>query len=96
MKLTDLNPTFVSGSGGVRKGIGIIFDCPCGKCGTLCGVEFRNPIDGGPLYDPARNAHWQRTGETFESLTLTPSIHRSGAGGCGWHGYITNGEVLTV
>jgi hypothetical protein len=38
---------------------------------------------------------WTRTGEDFETLTLTPSIHSDPAkGGCGWHGFITNGEVL--
>lgn len=94
MKLTDLNPHFISA--GERKGIGMLFDCPCGKCGELCGIEFHNPIDGGPSHDPMRHAHWHRTGETFETLTLTPSIHRSGPGGCGWHGFITNGEVMSV
>ncbi len=34
---------------------------------------------------------WQRTGETFETLTLSPSVDASRAG-C-WHGFITNGEV---
>ena len=37
---------------------------------------------------------WQRTGDTFETLTLHPSILRSPQkGGCGWHGWVTNGEV---
>ncbi len=35
--------------------------------------------------------HWQRTGDTFETLTLTPSIDASRAGH--WHGFITDGEV---
>jgi hypothetical protein len=35
---------------------------------------------------------WQRTGETFETLSLHPSIDASPAGH--WHGYITNGEAV--
>jgi len=35
---------------------------------------------------------WQRTGETFEDMTLSPSIDASNSGH--WHGHITNGEVL--
>lgn len=35
--------------------------------------------------------HWQRSGDTFETLTLSPSIDASRAGH--WHGFITNGEV---
>lgn len=34
---------------------------------------------------------WQRSGETFESLTLTPSVDASASGH--WHGFITAGEV---
>lgn len=82
-----------------RRGIGLAFDCPCGKCDpeTLwCFVGFANPIDGGPPHDPSRPT-WQRTGETFENMTLTPSIFRNPAkGGCGWHGYITNGQITTA
>jgi hypothetical protein len=34
---------------------------------------------------------WQRAGETFETLTLSPSVDASAAG-C-WHGFVTNGEA---
>ena len=103
MKLIDLNPRWV-GAGGegisdkdgnpvpARHGVGLGFDCPCG-CKIRGYVDFANPLDGGP---PLRDAHhqWQRTGEDFATLTLTPSILRSREkGGCGWHGFITNGEV---
>jgi hypothetical protein len=50
------------------------------------------------LWGPERGAdivppgiHWQRTGETFETLTLMPSVDASRAGH--WHGFITNGQV---
>lgn len=98
-KLVDLNPAFyMAGGEGVtdkdgnpipeRHGIGIVFDCPCG-CSEIVGLPFRNPLDGGPVHSP-NQASWQRTGDTFETLTLTPSILRMG--GCGWHGFLTNGE----
>ncbi len=35
---------------------------------------------------------WKRTGETFETLTLSPSVDASASGH--WHGHITNGEVI--
>lgn len=83
----------------VRYGVGVCFDCPCGDHdeGHRCYVPFSNPLDGGPALDRHGwngSGGWQRTGETVETLTLTPSILRSRAtGGCGWHGFITNGEV---
>lgn len=106
MKLTDLHPKFM-GAGGAnisnadgtpateRHGVGVLFDCPCG-CDSPCYVPFANPLDGGAALTP-EHPIWQRTGDTFETLTLTPSILRSKErGGCGWHGFITNGEALTV
>lgn len=109
--LLELNPTWLdagpentlakaAGYADGRRGIGLIFDCPCG-CGTLetgqgLVIPFANPMDGGPTHEPAQ-ASWERTGETFATLTLRPSILRSKArGGCGWHGYVTNGQVETL
>ena len=34
---------------------------------------------------------WKRTGENFETLTLTPSVDASAEGH--WHGFITNGNI---
>lgn len=98
MRLVDLDPMFLDGHSGGRAGVGIEFSCPCGKCGIDCYIPFENPLDGGPPYDKRPNLpHWKRTGDTFETLTLSPSILRSVAkGGCGWHGWIRNGEVLTA
>lgn len=106
MRLTDLNPVFLStgGSGVTRsdtgepipetKGVGVVFDCPCGNHDEehRCYVPFANPIGPGP-HENERG--WRRTGDTFDTLTLTPSILRY-RGLCDWHGYITNGDVLTV
>lgn len=102
MKLLDLNPEW-SGCGGEgvtnadgspvprRERVAVLLDCPCG-CAHRLHVPFANPPDGlGPIY---QDYGWQRTGETFEDLTLTPSIQREFPARC-WHGFITNGEVLT-
>ena len=109
MRLTELDPHWVGAGGeGVthngapvaeRHGVGISFDCPCG-CDSRGFIGFANPLDGGPPYDPRPNALWQRTGDTFDTLTLSPSIqrHKVGDHGCEWHGYIglsTPGEVTT-
>lgn len=77
-----------------REGVGVCFDCPCGNVdqGHQCFVPFANPLDGGPPIDPPRG--WQREGDTFDTLTLSPSILR--VGGCGWHGFIRNGEVINA
>jgi hypothetical protein len=114
--IVELRPRWV-GSGGegifradgtpapAREGVGIMFDCPCGKHSvedqanelqdfqTRVFVHVDPPLDGGPRLESAKPA-WQRTGDTFETLTLRPSIKR--VGGCGWHGFVTDGIVTTV
>lgn len=104
MKLIDLNPQFI-GAGGAgitdadgkpvpeRRGVLFSCDCPCG-CGSRLHVPIENPIDGGPKRTDHSHA-WLRTGETFDVLTLTPSIRRIPFdGSCGWHGFITNGSII--
>jgi hypothetical protein len=106
MRLTELHPEWM-GAGGAgisnadgtpateRHGVGVLLDCPCG-CDRQLYVPFANPVDGGP---PVNDGHasWLRTGETFDTLTTTPSILRmKEKGGCGWHGFITNGEIVTA
>lgn len=105
MKLIDLNPAWVgSGGEGVRnadgspvprrEAIGIWFDCPCG-CEHPVYVSFSNPADGlGPFHANDGQPMWERTGNTFAELTLRPSIQRIAPQAC-WHGFITNGEVIT-
>lgn len=107
MRLVDLRPVFAShGGSGIYDavtgdpipetlGIAILFDCPCGDAAEehRCLIPFVNPIGPGP-YIPQDDHGWQRTGDTFETLTLTPSIQRRD--GCRWHGCIMNGSVVTV
>lgn len=105
MKLTDLDPAFLGAGGeGVydkdgnpaprREGVGILLNCPCGNNDEnhKLYVPFANPLDGGPSLYGERG--WQREGDTFEKLTLSPSILRRDPDGCGWHGFIRNGEIV--
>jgi uncharacterized protein DUF6527 len=106
VKLVELNPKFLASYGveGQRtEGMGVDFDCPCGNHSKdhRLYVPFENRIGPGPLASTTDAKGWKRTGETFEKLTLTPSIQRTeGVAddgiGCRWHGFITNGEVITV
>ena len=102
MRLAELNPQFIdAGCGSVtkdgwwpavlRKGVGVMFDCPIG-CGKRHYVGFQTPLDGGdPVGDGPK---WAREGKTFEDLTLVPSIHLDlTLGECIWHGHITKGEI---
>jgi hypothetical protein len=104
MKLNELNPVFLQTGGPgvtdasgcgipVTLGVGVAFDCPCGDASEdhRCYVPFANPIGPGPHVN---DRGWRRTGDTFDTLTLTPSVLR--IGGCRWHGFITDGEVRTV
>ncbi len=93
MRLTDLDPGWFTTTTG-RTGMGVTFRCPCkAGCDQYLGVWFANPVDGGPPAAPDIDPkpRWQRSGDTFELLTLTPSIDVSSSGH--WHGFITNGEI---
>lgn len=46
----------------------------------------------GSHADDGKPSRWNVTGDSFENLSTTPSIHLKGSG-CGWHGFITNGEI---
>ena len=80
---------------------GISFLCPrCfvknnGKAGThTCHVTFKGRYVGasqGIGDGKGGFPRWKAQGSGFEDLTLTPSVQI--VGGCGWHGYITDGEV---
>lgn len=101
INLTRLDPTWIRRDGRI---VGVRFKCPtCSRWGAnfegihSVGVLFTNPPDGGPalpndetIASNNDGQRWTRTGDTFESLTLTPSID----GGEGeWHGYVQAGIV---
>jgi len=97
MKLIELNPRWTGFPDGHIR-FGLTFDCPHCKTQRL-GVVFANPIDPEGWIErgvamPKAECKWSRTGESFETLTLTPSIDSSRIDfGGHWHGFITNGEV---
>lgn len=102
-RLTELSPRWrVDTEHGLhpdRQGMGINFACPVHGMPCMLGVWFANPLDGGA---PAASQWlWTRTGDTFETLTLSPSIHAKDIielpdgkrETTHWHGHITKGEV---
>lgn len=98
MRLTELAAEFaIAGENDPRK-VGVIFDCPCG-CGVRRWIPFSNPVGGGSSITQQAGGGWKRSGATLEDLTLRPSIHIrkvEGSSGCGWHGFITDGDAKSV
>lgn len=99
VKLVDLNPRWIGihnwSSDSIFR-IGLSFDSP--TSGKRLAILFDPPIDPDGLMSQygwglpfPEQKHWQRTGENFETLTLSPSVDFSGAGE--WHGHIQNGQV---
>jgi hypothetical protein len=98
VKLAAANPKWLGTVSG-REGVGVSFDCPCARCHNRddrqrINVYIDPPFDGGAPISPA----WERSGDTFDSLTLKPSIIlRIGDGKGGmvehWHGFVTAGEL---
>lgn len=56
---------------------------------VLCAALWPVEQVGTDIVPPG--VYWQRSGDNFETLTLSPSVDASKAGH--WHGFITNGEV---
>lgn len=87
--LIQLNPEW-SGLLRPNSGESILLDCPnCGPKHRLCAY-FSNPLDNQPCA-PWQNPTWNRIGESFETLTLEPSIQYP----C-FHGWIEEGQVIDV
>jgi hypothetical protein len=70
-RLVDCNPTWAEAAGLTCY---VIFDCPEGHEDCRHAIPFRQSLEG-PIAEQA-GAMWDRTGDTFETLTLTPSIRR--------------------
>ena len=86
-----IDPSTIAGYPGVTAHL--MFVCPNGRrCGVLVG-----PV-AVPRPTPDTLSVWGWNGDT-DQPTLTPSINclaeKNGApaGGCGWHGFITNGAI---
>lgn len=76
-RLVDCNPHFVA-----RDGVecAVYFECPEGHVGCKHIIPFTPALNGEALDASAwygrAGAVWQRTGESLETLTLSPSIRR--------------------
>lgn len=64
---------------------GIMFNCPCG-CGNRSFLAFDNGENPHPC--------WVWNGNKA-APTLRPSVFNSGLP-CLWHGFLTNGQWVTV
>jgi hypothetical protein len=84
MRLTALEPRWAGEEGYPKQAVS--FRCP--HCQERIVVPFENPVGGVPKMREKVN-FWKRDGETFETLTLEPSVHQIGH----WHGWIKNGEA---
>lgn len=79
---------------------GINFLCPLcyqrnrGEIGThLIHIHFegRGSPDHLGVNSEGRTSRWHVKGNDFHDLTLSPSIHVKS--GCGWHGFVTHGQI---
>ncbi len=88
MKLTDLAPEWVDGTG--RWGTGVSWRCMAHEDCRLTAM-FMNPCDGGetPKTLPGERLY-HRHGTGFGSLTLEERIETA----C-WLGFIVEGEMFT-
>lgn len=100
MKLTELNPRWTGYGQGEHTIVnGITFDCPHCRTQRL-GVNFHPPIDPknwigrGTTWAHAA-LEWKREGDTFDNLTLSPSIDANSRIDFHnhWHGFIDKGEI---
>lgn len=75
-RLIDCEPHFVEDKDGVV--CAVYFECPEGHDGCKHVIPFRPALDGSPgnWNNGGSGAMWSRTGDTFETLTLSPSIRR--------------------
>lgn len=72
-RLVDCNPKWGSRYGEHDEAF-VTFDCPEGHSDCHHTIPF-TPTLAGRVNEQA-GAMWDRTGDTFEMLTLTPSIRR--------------------
>ncbi len=102
MRLADLDPRWLA-SGPKRHGMGVSFRCL--HCDIRLAVWFENPLDGGPSIE--RSSHrgplWKRTGDAFDTITLTPSIDAKERDPetravimVHWHGFIADGALVVI
>lgn len=71
-RLVDCRPRWTARADGIISWI--TFECPEGHAGCLHTIPFTPALDGSTF--APEHAVWERVGESFEMLTLSPSIRR--------------------
>lgn len=97
MRLMDLEPRYYEEGGQI---LGITFACPhCAPTGQRLAIAVHldgtnmDPDPGNPQQWAAGENVWQIAGgDSFENLSLSPSVDVSARGH--WHGHITNGDII--
>lgn len=74
-RLVDCNPSWVENYSAAGQTDAVMFECPEGHSDCKHVIPFTPALDGTPTVK--YGAQWQRSGEAFESLTLSPSIKRN-------------------
>ena len=99
-KLTDLDATFVRWDGSlegnffeqlqIEGATGVLFYCP--KCNNHSVLIWDKSV---PSSVGAYIDRWTMSGTGLTDLTLNPSVNLENANhsGCGWHGWVKNGEA---
>lgn len=80
--LTELNPKWISLDNEI---IGLHFTCPIDgdDCPSVrLAVYWKHP----------KGINWQKQGETFENITISPSLDATKSG-CKFHGWVKHGWV---
>lgn len=75
-RLIDCNPRWGMGGpdGGPEEQCWITFECPEDHDRCCHSIPFTPSLQGEPQH---HGVQWQRSGDTFETLTLSPSIKRN-------------------
>jgi hypothetical protein len=109
VRLVELNPRWQQDRGRL---VGLNFDCPgpccvgkpsardlfdarerAGEAKIIIAVPFKTDLAGADYRDDG----WDRTGDTFETLTLAPSIQSYGFDRAPhWHGFVRAGEIVNA
>lgn len=103
MRLAELKPRWIHlanwSESSPLYAIGLSFECP--HCRRRRAVYFKPHIDPEGLFQRYQwtftpesvsggNPVWNRSGDTFDTLTLSPSVN---FGGGHWHGHVENGAL---
>lgn len=90
-RLVNLQPRWIKPAPTLTSGM--TFLCPCCRKQRIA-VFFKDWCPLGTVQESTDEPRWSRTGDTFENITISPSVDMSRYGH--WHGHIQNGEVTNA